>query len=369
MKICIVSLNIVPYFHKIDSRQFGGAEVQASVLAEAFESAGASVDLVVSDLADDEKLPFPAHNAFSNDQGIPGVRFFHPRLTGILDALKRSDADVYFQHCAGMVTGVTAWFCKKHGRPFVYFVGSDSDFSFRDILITNVRDKLIYFWGLKNASAVVVQNEFQARLYREKYHKQPRVIPSAAALNDSRADEQDGTIVWSGSLRVIKRPELFLDLARRLPEQRFVLIGGGIGSDPAFGQNIVDAAARLPNLTVTGRIPRDEVEVCLRKASLLVNTSTFEGFPNAFLEAWTCRTPIVSFVDVDELIQKEKVGVVCSDLDDMTDQVTRLMQNDRERLEMGERARRLIETRFAAPVLVSDYFDLFDELLSAVQQR
>jgi glycosyltransferase involved in cell wall biosynthesis len=365
MKVCIVSLNIVPYYHKKNGSPFGGAEVQAAVLAEAFEAAGASVGLVVSDLANGQKLPFPAQNAFDSNAGIRGTRFFHPRLPGIIDALARSNADVYFQHSAGMATGLTAWFCKKHGKRFVYCAASDSDFSFRDVIITNIRDKLLFFWGLKNADAIVAQNEHQANLCRVKFRKEPRVIPTSVALNDSHENEKDGSVVWAGSLRAIKRPELFLEIARRLPGRRFVLIGGGIPSSPSFGRTIVGAAAGLENLTVTGHVHRDVLEGYLRKASLLVNTSSFEGFPNAFLEAWTCHTPILSFVDVDGLLETERVGVVCGDLDDMVDQITRLLDDEQDRLDMGRRARRLVETRFAAPVLAQRYLELFKELLAA----
>jgi len=369
MKVCIVSLNIVPYFRKINGGPFGGAEVQTAILAGAFEAAGAEVELVVSDLADGEEIPFPSQNAYGSKEGLWGVRFFHPRLTGILDALERSDADVYFQHCAGMVTGITAWFCKKHGKPFVFFAGSDSDFSYRDVVITNPRDKLLYFWGLKNASAIVAQNDHQAELCRTKFHKEPTVIPSAIALPDSHVYEKDGTIVWVGSLRAIKRPGLFLDLARLLPAKQFVLIGGGIPSCPSHGREITEAARPIPNLTVTGHIDREELEAYLARASLLVNTSSFEGFPNAFLEAWTRYTPILSFVDVDGLIENEKVGVVCRDLNDMVVQVARFLNDDQERLEMGKRARRLIETRFAAPVLARKYLGLFDELMASTHRK
>jgi glycosyltransferase involved in cell wall biosynthesis len=357
MKVCILALNIVPYYRR-------GAEVQTDVLAAAFESAGADVELIVSDLPGGVQLPFPSLNAYHSRAGLPGLRFFHPRLSGIIDALERSNADVYFQHCAGMVTGITAWFCKKHGKPFVYFAGSDSDFSYRDVVMTNIRDKFLFFWGMKNATAIVAQNEQQAQLCRTKFQKETTVIPTAVALSRSGGEDIDGSIVWAGSLREIKRPDMFLELARRLPDMRFVLIGGGIPSSPSYGREITSEAAQLPNVTVTGHIGRDELETYLDRASLLVNTSSFEGFPNAFLEAWTRYTPILSFVDVDGLIEDENVGVVCRDLNDLVAQVTRLTGDEHERMEMGRRARRLIESRFAAPVIAREYLRLFDELVT-----
>lgn len=368
MKVCIVSLNIVPYFLKIDGSQFGGAEVQAAILAGAFESAGADVTLVVADLADGQKLPFSSLNAFHSGDGIPGIRFFYPRLTGILNALDRADADVYFQHCAGMITGITSWYCKRRGKIFVYFAGSDTDFSFRDVVITNLRDKLIFFWGLRNAAGIAVQNEIQARLCREKFKKEPVIIPTAVELGQSGAEAKNGSVVWVGALRDMKRPELFLELARRLPEVGFVLIGGGVSTQPEFCRTILSEAALVPNVEVTNRVPQGDVEAYLGRAALLVNTSSFEGFPNAFLEAWKCETPILSFVDVDGLLESEGVGIVCRDMDDMVGQAARLLGDENKRLEMGKRARRLIEERYSAPKLARRYLDFFEGLMTAAKR-
>jgi glycosyltransferase involved in cell wall biosynthesis len=363
MKVCIVSLNIVPYFHSSSDRQFGGAEVQAAVLARAFSSAGAEVSLVVSDLPEGVELPVPSHNAFYTDHGVPGFRFLHPRMTGILDALERADADVYFQHCAGMVTGVTSWFCRRRGKKFVYFAGSDSDFSFRDVIIENLRDKLLYFWGVKNAAGIVAQNEYQAELCRSRFKREPRVIPTAVETAEVGEGGGDGSIVWVGALRAVKRPELFLELARRMPERRFILIGGGLSTEPGFSRRITEEAGTIPNVTATGRVPQEDVASYLERASLLVNTSSFEGFPNAFLEAWTRGTPALSMVDVDGLIVLHGVGAVCRDLDQMAEAAAGFLDDENERRAAGKRARRLIETRYAAAVTAREHMVYFGELL------
>ena len=200
MKICVVSLNIVPFFQPKSGAQYGGAEVHAAVLCDGFAGSGADVELVVADLGN-ASLPVPSHNAFSSADGIPGLRFFHPRLTGILSALERADADVYFQHCAGMITGLTAWFCKRRGKPFVYYAGSDTDFLFREARVGNVRDRMLYFWGLKNATGIVAQNERQEAVCRERLQRDASVIPMAIATGDARPPRKDGSLVWVGALR------------------------------------------------------------------------------------------------------------------------------------------------------------------------
>src|SRR6188474_206470 len=105
MKVCIVSLNIVPFFVRTPESKFGGAETQAGFLARAFESAGAKVTLVVANKKESDQLPYRTENAFASEDGVPGFRFFYPRMHGIAEAMHRADADVYYQRNAGAVTG------------------------------------------------------------------------------------------------------------------------------------------------------------------------------------------------------------------------------------------------------------------------
>lgn len=337
--------------------------MQSAVLAKAFSSAGADLSVVTANLEEGQPMPYPAFNAFFSNEGLPGVRFLHPRMTGLLRALERADADVYFQHCAGWVTGLTSWFCKRNRRIFVYFAGSDSDFSYRDAIIEGVRDKLLYFWGAKNASGLVVQNEYQARLCRDRLKREPRIIPTAVEPVRGEETARDGTVVWAGGLRAVKRPGLFLELARRLPDLRFVLLGGELPTEPGFGREIRESAKKLPNVDAPGFVSSDEVDGYFSRAALLVNTSSFEGFPNAFLEAWARRTPVVSFVDVDGIIERHGVGVVAADFDEMTDCVRDIAQNEEKRRIMGERARQLIDTTYSSDTTARQHMAYFEELI------
>src|SRR5512147_715377 len=103
MKVCIVSLNLATYFDPTPRAKYGGAEVQAAFVARALKDQGVDVSLVVANLPADVRIPYPTENAFQSSDGLPVLRFFHPRMTGIHDALARADADIYYQRNAGMV--------------------------------------------------------------------------------------------------------------------------------------------------------------------------------------------------------------------------------------------------------------------------
>lgn len=363
MKICLVAMNIVPYFTHDASSQFGGAEVQAAVLASGFKAAGADVSLVVSNLDEGSRIPFPAENAFFSKKGAPVLRFFHPRLSGIWKALERADADIYYQHCAGMISGVTALFCRIKGRIFVYGAGSNTDFSLWTSRVRGLRDKLLFYLGLKLAHGIVAQNQVQMRACVKNLGKNPRVFPCAVDFDEGALQSAGKSIAWIGAIREVKRPELFVELARRLPDERFIMVGGSIGTEEGLAEHVRAMADNAPNLEVKGRILHHEVLELLKNTALLVNTSRIEGFPNVYLEAWKYGIPVVSFTDVDGLIAKEEAGVICGDLQEMADEIKRLMGNEQERFRLGKRGRELVRNRFAASAVAKEYLVFFEELM------
>ncbi len=363
MKICIVALDIVPYFLDERSARYGGAEVQSAALARAFASRGAEVSFVVKNLPQNASLPFPAQSAYDSNHGVWGIRFFHPRLSGTYRALALADADIYYQHCAGMITGLTALFCRKKRRVFVFGAGSNTDFTFAELLIPGVRDKILYTLGLKLADGVIAQNQFQRDLCKKRYDKSARVIPMVIGMEDSDEISSGEKVLWVGALREVKGPERFLQLAQRVPEREFVLVGGPIESERAYSDKILEKAAGIPNLTCTGRIPHAEVIDLLRSAAILVNTSSVEGFPNVYLEAWKHGVPVVSLTDVDELIAGEGVGFLCSGMEDMEQKIKSLLEDPDQRTSMGKRARAMVSSKFSADVLSGEYMAYFEELL------
>jgi glycosyltransferase involved in cell wall biosynthesis len=355
MKVCIVSLNIVPLF---GGGQFGGAEVQANFVGRALAACGQHVSMVVSNLPQPDVIPFPAHNAFDSSQGVRGLRFFHPRWTGVMSALERANAEVYFQHCPGMVTGLTARYCRRAGKVFVYGAGSDADFSPHPVGVHGMRDKLLFGYGLNACDGFVVQNEVQRTAAQKRFDRPMRVIPTGIWPIEDAADSQGGAVVWIGGMWKIKRPGLFLELARRIPHRRFQLIGDGgdLEAETRAG------AKRLHNVEMLGRLGREDVDRVLRRAALLVNTSSVEGFPNAFLEAWNHGLPVVTFRDIDGIIQGADVGAVCSSIEEMADTIQTMLDDVARLRGIRGRALALVRERYSPQVLGPQYVEFFEEL-------
>jgi glycosyltransferase involved in cell wall biosynthesis len=120
--------------------------------------------------------------------------------------------------------------------------------------------------------------------------------------------ERDDTVVWVGTMRPIKRPELVIDLARLMPDIRFVVVGGPSRKHTDLFERTRRAAEELPNADVVGFVPVNDVDRYFLNAALLLNTSAVEGFPNTFLHAWGRHKPVVSMYDPNGMLAGRGFG-------------------------------------------------------------
>jgi len=108
----------------------------------------------------------------------------------------------------------------------------------------------------------------------------------------------------------VKRPSLILEAVQQLPMYSFLMIV--TPEHHADFERLAQAAQAFPNLTLLSRVPFAEVEKYFAQAKLFVNTSSFEGFPNTFLQAGKYGVPIVSLkVDPNGIISRHGSGLLC----------------------------------------------------------
>ncbi len=139
----------------------------------------------------------------------------------------------------------------------------------------------------------------------------PNVIPE-----DRFVEGTEGRyLLWVGRMdERTKRPHLFVRLARELPGEAFVLVGVRQSDQADYLDRILRGIDELENITYLDYVPPEEIMGCFSRAKALVNTSTEEGFPNTFLEAWLMGKPVVSFlVNPDGVLDDPRMGAVLDD--------------------------------------------------------
>src|SRR5687768_433073 len=161
---------------------------------------------------------------------------------------------------------------------------------------------------------------------------------------------RDIDVLWVSNLRALKRPELVLELARQLPHVRFTLAGGPMPGGQTYYDDVLAAAARLPNVTMLGPVRYRDSGALFDRAKIFLNTSSMEGFPNTFLQAWIRGVPVVTFFDPDGLVKRVPLGRVGASIDDMREAIRGLMENDGDRQMLGRRAREFATREFTAGV-------------------
>jgi glycosyltransferase involved in cell wall biosynthesis len=348
----------------LGGRYIGGESVQQTLLAKAFTAADYGVSMVVKDLGQPQGEivdGIQVWKAFAEEAGIPVFRFLYPRLTSILDALNKANADIYYQSCAGMLTGVVARHCRAHRRTFVFRLAHDSDCMPGQQLIRLWRDRKLYEYGLRRADLIAAQGERQSSLLRENYGLDSVPINMVVEIPDG-ADQRrkDIDILWINNLRLFKRPDLVVELALAIPDRNFTMIGGPtVGSEDLY-EAIKSRAEAVPNLNFIGAIPYHQVNNYIERARVFVNTSDAEGFPNSFLQAWIRRVPVVSFFDPDGLIAEKQLGAVPIDLADMGHQIRELLDSDGLRESVGERSRLFVLQNYSPDAVVKAYENLLD---------
>jgi glycosyltransferase involved in cell wall biosynthesis len=106
---------------------------------------------------------------------------------------------------------------------------------------------------------------------------------------------------------VHKRPQLFVDLLRELPETKGVMILNP--RDDAFESELRRSAPA--NLRIVSHVPFPAMPLVFSRAAALVNTSSLEGFANVFLQAGLSRVPVVSLQVGGPFLTASGVGVDC----------------------------------------------------------
>lgn len=360
-RICFLAPNAFPLLanHR-DIQVVGGAELQQVLVARGLARRGYPVSMICLDFGQPDACEIDGvvvHKAHGPDEGIPVLRFLWPRLTSIWGCLERADADIYYQRAAGMLTGVMAAYSRRRGRRSVFAVAGDP-------MIRFARDRKIYEYGLRNVDCVVVQNSAQQQFLEERFGRESVIIPNCYEPEPRSGEPVETDVLWVSTLRQLKRPDRFLDLAAAVPSCRFTMIGGAGDGEAALYDAIRDRARTLPNVRFVGFAPYSEVSRYFDGTRLFVNTSETEGFPNTFLQAWARKVPTLSFIDCGARFRGEPVGQVVASEEEMAVLVRKLLANDAERIRLGSIARDYVAMHHFPERVLDAYEKVFRSLLA-----
>lgn len=275
------------------------------------------------------------------------------RRVDIASVVARIDPAVVCAFGAVAFNAQLADWCRRSGRAFVLFLGSDIDVagSLDDLAagraIADQPPRPDALAALLAADIIIAQTEWQASRVKRETGRMAAVVASPI---DAAWDIEDAPasfdVLWIGKTDDIKRPTLALDVARLCPELRFQMVANRT-SEGLWSELVSN---RPENVTLISHVPYEEVGKLFRASRILLNTSAFEGFPNAFLQAGKYCVPIVSAaVDPDGVLQRHGLGVVAgSDPRQLGTAVRRLASDPDERARMGRALQAYVKSNHSA---------------------
>ena len=152
-------------------------------------------------------------------------------------------------------------------------------------------------------------------------------------------------VAFLGRLDPVKRPWVFVELARRLPDVEFVMLGQSHFTGPGSWRP-VDVPA---NLRLVGQADGPAKHEWLASSWLLVNTSVHEALAISLLEGLAYETPMVSMVDPCGVAARfgaavgPEPGTGLDGLDRLTHAVRRLLDDRTLRERLGREGRAWVE--------------------------
>jgi glycosyltransferase involved in cell wall biosynthesis len=192
--------------------------------------------------------------------------------------------------------------------------------------------------------------------------------PEAGEREAERArlgiDAAAPTAIYTGRFAPVKRLDLLVDAAARLPELHLVLVGEGSEErrlrESIAARGLGDRVHLLPLV--------DDPASLYRAADVYVCASSTEGMSNSVLEAMATGLPVVaaSASGMAELVTP-RTGVLVEDVDDgagLAAALRRTFEDAALRRELGAAARGLVVERYSLESVARALRDLYEEILA-----
>lgn len=285
------------------------------------------------------------------------------------------DAECCFGVSAQSAAAIAA--AEETASPSILFFESNSDLDARftpDSTYVTVHGERgdICRRALDSATRIVAQHPQQQRLLKERFGRDSVVWPNIIDLPtwDRAATQVNSMLKQTGLSRFVlwvgraddfhKRPQLCLELARRLPDVPFLMVLNP--GDERIDREI--RAATPANVRIVTAVPFAEMPAVLSAAALYVSTGSaeYEGSPNIFLQAAASRIPVASLDVETPLIAGTGAGLCTRGNIDRLAEYIGAMFNDAEAAgAAGDAGRRIVERDHAPAAVVKRLAALLQE--------
>jgi glycosyltransferase involved in cell wall biosynthesis len=323
-QVRILSIDFsIPYLLKDENYPIGGWAIELAIWLRALENAGHEAAVLtwkgaLAHVGSGQQIKLI--ETYDPARGVRVAKYFYSYIPKILAAARDYRPDIIIQGTRGGHTAIMAFVANQLRIPFVYRVVSDAEVDERYKIGLRHHEWLSYSWARHRTAGFLCQNQYQrdqlAALFPgtpiHVLHN-PIVVAEDAAAPLSRAER--GYVAWLGVFRYPKNMPLLFRIAKELPAVKFCVAGMLCRGVDQLTIDAVNGLRSLPNVELVGYVRRADIQRFLSEAAMLLCTSHYEGFSNAFLEALAVGTPVVTRrpVDPDLIVLRHALGASAED--------------------------------------------------------
>jgi glycosyltransferase involved in cell wall biosynthesis len=179
-----------------------------------------------------------------------------------------------------------------------------------------------------------------------------------------------------GSLAVFKNKKglevllcAFRMLLQHYPTAHLLLTGFVIPQEQNRFDALIAKYNLSDNITITGRLPKQDVLRYLRRMDVFAFTSLHDGCPNTVLEAMLAGIPIVATRAgaLPELIEDGKHGLLVhpGSAAELCEAMLKMLETNSDRQQYGKQAQERALTEFSPQKELESYWNVYQECLSS----
>jgi hypothetical protein len=367
--LCFVSANAYPLFTDDEAKSIGGVETRSVRLAEMMSEYFTKISYAIRN----------TEGKVINDHGLNVVRYEPAVISNAPNLeLVKINADIYIVFESHYQTADVVRTCNIIGKTVVHWATSFIDYDkactldnydfFYNDWIGRESAYCFYF-----ANYLISQTEDQQKMLFDNHGLKSIVIKNPFIIPESLPERISNTegipaILWIGRTEpVFKRPGLLLKIAQQLPEYRFLMILNNTNNQ--YFKEIVQS--KTDNVEIVEYIDPDEIDQIYDNSSILLSTSSNEGFPNIFLHAISHGIPIVSLdVDPDGIFSRHGCGLNCDgDIGLAVHSIKMLLNDKHKREEMVKRAFSYAKKNHSIELIQKQMVDFFSSIPLLVNSR
>jgi L-malate glycosyltransferase len=236
-------------------------------------------------------------------------------------------------------------------------------------------------WALENATqftAVSQEGLQRARIISACANK-GRVILNSIRPQDYTEGTKDLQLPRPliGSLAVFKNKKgievllcAFNRLLQHYPTAHLLLVGFVVPEEQSQFDSLVAQYDLKDKITITGRVPRQDVLRYLRNMDVFAFTSLHDGCPNTVLEAMLAGVPIVATRAgaVPELIEDGKHGLLVrpGSATELNEALVKMLSAETDSQQYGKQAQERVLIRFTPFQELEAYWEVYQECLNSM---